>query len=138
MICVVCDFVVVVVFLMIRRPPRSTRTDTLFPYTTLFRSKENRGRKGWNIIALRRAPPASFFRDRIHGTAARGQDRRSEEHTSELQSLMRISYAVFCLKKKKPRTLILRKCSDIVTKNKNTQTRTDTKTLEHKSTSNKQ
>src|SRR3546814_16629849 len=73
---------------MIRRPPRSTRTDTLFPYTTLFRSqlvaarcvdstqaKENRGRKGWNIIALRRAPPASFFRDRIHGTAARGQDR---------------------------------------------------------------
>src|SRR3546814_11519056 len=75
MICVVCDFVVVVVFLMIRRPPRSTRTDTLFPYTTLFRSKENRGRKGWNIIALRRAPPASFFRDRIHGTAARGQDR---------------------------------------------------------------
>src|SRR3546814_1268173 len=75
-------------FLMIRRPPRSTRTDTLFPYTTLFRSP--RSRPG----AARDLPPA----DRAVRAAARS---RSEEHTSELQSLMRISYAVFCLKKKK-------------------------------------
>src|SRR3546814_1799523 len=70
---------------MIRRPPRSTRTDTLFPYTTLFRSLRSR------------AQP------RIDRYFARGpgeRRQRSEEHTSELQSLMRISYAVFCLKKK--------------------------------------
>src|SRR6056297_3973927 len=71
-------------FLMIRRPPRSTRTDTLFPYTTLFRS----------------APPGP-----TRGPApGRWRRRRSEEHTSELQSLRRISYAVFCLKKKKTKT----------------------------------
>src|SRR3546814_2186433 len=83
---------------MIRRPPRSTRTDTLFPYTTLFRSH----------LSVR-APSAA-------GTAVAGTlwtfswlgarvfrcPHRSEEHTSELQSLMRISYAVFCLKKKIP------------------------------------
>src|SRR3546814_5079618 len=90
---------------MIRRPPRSTRTDTLFPYTTLFRSfpasrrnrppsgsanrRRDRGRAAWP--ASRRAER----RSRPRGSA------RSEEHTSELQSLMRISYAVFCLKKKK-------------------------------------
>src|SRR3546814_4051867 len=73
-------------FLMIRRPPRSTRTDTLFPYTTLFRSRY--ARFSAPVIA---AIPAG---------ATGGRD-RSEEHTSELQSLMRISYAVFCLKKKK-------------------------------------
>src|SRR3546814_3184874 len=74
---------------MIRRPPRSTRTDTLFPYTTLFRS------------GARRQPghlPAAGRRG--HGGDHRLRH-RSEEHTSELQSLMRISYAVFCLKKKK-------------------------------------
>src|SRR3546814_8586681 len=72
---------------MIRRPPRSTRTDTLFPYTTLFRSDRirRRGREH------RTSPPAARHARRV---------RRSEEHTSELQSLMRISYAVFCLKKK--------------------------------------
>src|SRR3546814_2711807 len=85
--------VCLVVFLMIRRPPRSTRTDTLVPYTTLFRS--------FSCICVspaRRRRRAAFFtsfeniqRDRIAY--------RSEEHTSELQSLMRISYAVFCLKK---------------------------------------
>src|SRR3546814_5288237 len=79
-------------FLMIRRPPRSTRTDTLFPYTTLFRS---RGRRG----ARRRTRPDGLGRGQGDG----GRPRRSEEHTSELQSLMRISYAVFCLKKKKNR-----------------------------------
>src|SRR3546814_5773020 len=78
---------------MIRRPPRSTRTDTLFPYTTLFRSPGDPPvDRGCGCTAGRRCPHAG-------GVAA--QDLRSEEHTSELQSLMRISYAVFCLKKKK-------------------------------------
>src|SRR3546814_2250261 len=72
---------------MIRRPPRSTRTDTLFPYTTLFRSP--RGVRPGNRLPKRRS------RRSPRPTL------RSEEHTSELQSLMRISYAVFCLKKKK-------------------------------------
>src|SRR3546814_8044823 len=81
-------------FLMIRRPPRSTRTDTLFPYTTLFRS-------GWYspISASRRQKSHRLNHSRKIDRASR--PRRSEEHTSELQSLMRISYAVFCLKKKK-------------------------------------
>src|SRR3546814_3880040 len=107
---------------MIRRPPRSTRTDTLFPYTTLFRSTPAHGvgtgtqalaqrardlpggkvqavllshplPAGARVVAMPR-PPARQ-RGRRHGGG------RSEEHTSELQSLMRISYAVFCLKKKK-------------------------------------
>src|SRR3546814_1480269 len=78
---------------MIRRPPRSTRTDTLFPYTTLFRSTHDRG-----ASPFFRRPRTSFWR-RCAGPAA-GRQSRSEEHTSELQSLMRISYAVFCLKKK--------------------------------------
>src|SRR3546814_8765002 len=94
-------------FLMRRRPPRSTRTDTLFPYTTLFRSVHRVGvfdqgdEHDFGIAATglldgvvqsvgRRTPVA----ERAH------TDGRSEEHTSELQSLMRISYAVFCLKKK--------------------------------------
>src|SRR3546814_9727786 len=83
---------------MIRRPPRSTRTDTLFPYTTLFRSTRSH----------RLSPPgnaalwlSSLRRRARRTTIARSPSRRrSEEHTSELQSLMRISYAVFCLKKK--------------------------------------
>src|SRR3546814_14570895 len=82
-------------FLMIRRPPRSTRTDTLFPYTTLFRSD----RSGEQRIARRCRP-----RDERWPVADQPEQPgrcRSEEHTSELQSLMRISYAVFCLKKKK-------------------------------------
>src|SRR3546814_18037673 len=93
-------------FLMIRRPPRSTRTDTLFPYTTLFRSpyffhpargryaailsvEDRRGNGKGGCSRLKRPSPK------------RARPHRSEEHTSELQSLMRISYAVFCLKKKK-------------------------------------
>src|SRR3546814_5064748 len=82
---------------MIRRPPRSTRTDTLFPYTTLFRSPDRRRRAA-------RRPHRADRRDRprIRRAVLRHHPRRrSEEHTSELQSLMRISYAVFCLKKKK-------------------------------------
>src|SRR3546814_3867235 len=88
-----------VFFLMIRRPPRSTRTDALFPYTTLFRSRHDR------------APPTRGSRspetgrcdllDPRESAYALRHLQRSEEHTSELQSLMRISYAVFCLKKKK-------------------------------------
>src|SRR3546814_12392588 len=89
-------------FLMIRRPPRSTRTDTLFPYTTLFRSANTRETsfqssklETWiNGFTLKRAGASC-------GTlSGSGMGTRSEEHTSELQSLMRISYAVFCLKKK--------------------------------------
>src|SRR3546814_2551448 len=118
-------------FLMIRRPPRSTRTDTLFPYTTLFRSPDDRaaageaprargtratrGRAGAQEAQHPKRPGDLPHRGR---QAAQGHARchrrrhcqrgrpapqrlRSEEHTSELQSLMRISYAVFCLKKKK-------------------------------------
>src|SRR3546814_11772396 len=96
-----------VFFLMIRRPPRSTRTDTLFPYTTLFRSRgalvaqraqQEPQPRGKGAVAI-------VVRDHlVRGSDAPvAQARRSEEHTSELQSLMRISYAVFCLKKKKQR-----------------------------------
>src|SRR3546814_20253682 len=104
-------------FLMIRRPPRSTRTDTLFPYTTLFRSVVI----GCNYIAMETAAAIAqagletcvvleaeqFIPDLLPRVLAEEFQRlleleriRSEEHTSELQSLMRISYAVFCLKKK--------------------------------------
>src|SRR3546814_1173901 len=89
-------------FLMIRRPPRSTRTDTLFPYTTLFRSGRCRRRFGMGGGASRRGV-AGRTMGRGRSRRARAA-RRSEEHTSELQSLMRISYAVFCLKKKKKST----------------------------------
>src|SRR3546814_1911611 len=101
---------------MIRRPPRSTRTDTLFPYTTLFRSQLRAG----NPAGLPQQLPAR----RLEGADGGGRHQpsvqrprrpavaqlepRSEEHTSELQSLMRISYAVFCLKKKKITKLIKR------------------------------
>src|SRR3546814_2306594 len=79
---------------MIRRPPRSTRTDTLFPYTTLFRSSGQPRAVAAGRVRLRRR--AGVVRRCDCGGVG-----RSEEHTSELQSLMRISYAVFCLKKKK-------------------------------------
>src|SRR3546814_1855165 len=103
-------------FLMIRRPPRSTRTDTLFPYTTLFRS----------TAGVRQIPVVISIWDDGYGISVsnevqttkadisevlkgfqrddKGDGLRSEEHTSELQSLMRISYAVFCLKKKRKLT----------------------------------
>src|SRR3546814_16569608 len=83
-------------FLMIRRPPRSTRTDTLFPYTTLFRSLLYGA--GSPLTNSAGVPWTAAYVDTIGEPTA---DMRSEEHTSELQSLMRISYAVFCLKKKK-------------------------------------
>src|SRR3546814_8638894 len=109
--CLLCLFF----FLMIRRPPRSTRTDTLFPYTTLFRSPAilERGACGgdrqvdirppgtWNLIQNGSVAWGDVVEHRaIRGRHVAAVD-RSEEHTSELQSLMRISYAVFCLKKKK-------------------------------------
>src|SRR3546814_3677347 len=113
---------------MIRRPPRSTRTDTLFPYTTLFRSRPgflpaDRALSGKILVG--RAHPGRLLQARAWGNRERDADQpshrpsrpaalprgflqrdqrhrpRSEEHTSELQSLMRISYAVFCLKQKK-------------------------------------
>src|SRR3546814_4083057 len=91
---------------MIRRPPRSTRTDTLFPYTTLFRSFQRIAGQALVGAAL----PDKALQIRVARRPLRRHDcpgglrqlaPRSEEHTSELQSLMRISYAVFCLKKKK-------------------------------------
>src|SRR3546814_10112448 len=92
---------------MIRRPPRSTRTDTLFPYTTLFRSQTRTLRCRANVhypasrsrVLRRSALPMTDTDDRLIASAAI-IGLRSEEHTSELQSLMRISYAVFCLKNK--------------------------------------
>src|SRR3546814_4808275 len=99
-------------FLMIRRPPRSTRTDTLFPYTTLFRSPLPWAGRGLRKKAGPRVKPGVTVNDvldwpkpALHaqdaGAPGEAAAHRSEEHTSELQSLMRISYAVFCLKKKK-------------------------------------
>src|SRR3546814_3571000 len=114
------SYILSFVFLMIRRPPRSTRTATLFPYTTLFRSSPA------TLSAVR---TGTYQTVGLHNFAVEGEDgtlcfvpgpdqqrqisfniapgdQRSEEHTSELQSLMRISYAVFCLKKK---TIIIHK-----------------------------
>src|SRR3546814_5592094 len=101
---------------MIRRPPRSTRTYTLFPYTTLFRSEvlaegevlmhhADAGGDGGARRAGGQAPPEGLDAARVGDIVAeKDRHQRSEEHTSELQSLMRISYAVFCLKKTKPQT----------------------------------
>src|SRR3546814_6238370 len=109
-------------FLMLRRPPRSTRTDTLFPYTTLFRSavslldaraKRDEAKRvlsqGRDPTEERRAVERAEALERQNSFRAAteawfGLQSRSEEHTSELQSLMRISYAVFCLKKKNKTT----------------------------------
>src|SRR3546814_5717424 len=108
---------------MIRRPPRSTRTDTLFPYTTLFRSLNARTvaysvEQTRDLLRERYLPACDYaFCITLSGTRGKtyentakaafailADEQRSEEHTSELQSLMRISYAVFCLKKKKINT----------------------------------
>src|SRR3546814_7858879 len=106
---------------MIRLPPRSTRTDTLFPYTTLFRSWPQIGilvlsqyveeRYATDLLAHDTAGIGYLLKDRIAdvdeflAAVHRVGSGRSEEHTSELQSLMRTSYAVFCLKKKKKKTI---------------------------------
>src|SRR3546814_4963876 len=105
---------------MRRRPPRSTRTDTLFPYTTLFRSVDRRDGRGQALevaVVGRAEQPLGEHAEHARSLeyyigwppqrlSRRLTNRRSEEHTSELQSLMRISYAVFCLKKKKTTTNI--------------------------------
>src|SRR3546814_11760744 len=93
------DGLFVFFFLMIRRPPRSTRTDTLFPYTTLFRSRHASSSEALHGAAAIAGRQGQIGRGLGAGHARTGA-RRSEEHTSELQSLMRISYAVFRLKKK--------------------------------------
>src|SRR3546814_1585826 len=86
-------------FLMIRRPPRSTRTDTLFPYTTLFRSGRCTRRQGGAVAARRSGLCRRRRRLLPEPAVQRSEQCRSEEHTSELQTLMRIAYSVFCLKK---------------------------------------
>src|SRR3546814_16631246 len=93
-----CLVIICFFFLMIRRPPRSTRTDTLFPYTTLFRSAQRRPALALEALDLL---PALLHLELLRLDLRMRLASRSEEHTSELQSLMRISYAVFCLKKKK-------------------------------------
>src|SRR3546814_11055235 len=115
--CADCSLAVLCFFLMIRQPPRSTRTDTLFPYTTLFRSLELVGaiELGEGVLLIVIADVADAIVEfeqsglgveegKIVRVVPALRAPRSEEHTSELQSLMRISYAVFCLKKKKKYT----------------------------------
>src|SRR3546814_7120463 len=89
---------------MIRRPPRSTRTDTLFPYTTLFRSEDVLRQAQAAMKLAKKSGKLEIYRPGVLREARHRfnleRRERSEEHTSELQSLMRISYAVFCLKKK--------------------------------------
>src|SRR3546814_9335988 len=86
---------------MLRRPPRSTRTDTLFPYTTLFRSPPDPYFSSTSSSAMLGCRATVSSKACLVRPAFTAMAARSEEHTSELQSLMRISYAVFCLKKKK-------------------------------------
>src|SRR3546814_14356580 len=95
MLCILVNYVFLFFFLMIRRPPRSTRTDTLFPYTTLFRSVFLNRSSSRRKVAFGAPYPGKIIAIHLSEIG------RSEEHTSDLQSLMRISYAVFCLKKKK-------------------------------------
>src|SRR3546814_2683553 len=120
---------------MIRRPPRSTRTDTLFPYTTLFRSKGMRyeALSDWTANASVLDPANidwSAIAQGRENVRVRQQWRtnqcRSEEHTSELQSLMRISYAVFCLKKKNKKR---KKVTHYTIKNKKKQDTTNQHTI---------
>src|SRR3546814_3907224 len=95
---------------MIRRPPRSTRTDTLFPYTTLSRSNKAFTAAQGSRVYVEVAPAIYKITGSgltiLGAVTVRGPGARSEEHTSELQSLMRISYAVFCLKTKKHKTAL--------------------------------
>src|SRR3546814_1932245 len=117
---------------MLRRQPRSTRTDTLFPSTTLFRSVAAHGNRLAGIAAdhwrsVRHVEldlRGCVSTDRQIERLGEGRMRRSEEHTSELQSLMRISYAVFCLKKKK-----ITKLKMYVIEDENTQTKKLNRTI---------
>src|SRR3546814_10739219 len=110
-------------FLMIRRPPRSTRTYTLCPYTTLFRSRRRSrqvegARQHMDVERLGTSAHVDLAASGAETMSCAPNSLRSEEHTSELQSLMRISYAVFCLKKKKNKHTISQKH----TSTENTQT----------------
>src|SRR3546814_3869823 len=123
-------------FLMIRRPPRSTRTDTLFPYTTLFRSNFSNACVQRSSVNKDNGSSVAKVRTKTGNQTLKVHERsinknlamRSEEHTSELQSLMRISYAVFCLKKKKRNKIQKQKIQNnkdnIYTKNKHTLNKT--------------
>src|SRR3546814_3501581 len=129
-----CSLISVFFFLMIRRPPRSTRTDTLFPYTTLFRSQFEGDFLGGlepidmaEALALARGQAFAESDARLFYITSR---QRSEEHTSELQSLMRISYAVFCLKKKKSRRIPHRRTASNTLMRKATKEQ-DTRQLSH-------
>src|SRR3546814_15583647 len=112
---IITFFVQYFFFLMIRRPPRSTRTDTLFPYTTLFRSRS----RASVLLSLQTIASATGLPLCVSALRASAQAnsasvrRRSEEHTSELQSLMRISYAVFCLKKKNKNTVVQKRRKNV-------------------------
>src|SRR3546814_4913095 len=112
-------------FLMKRRPPRSTRTDTLLPYTTLFRSAATTSPPSASSAMpgrrSRRSPPSSGAATSRPVAPPVPRPRRSEEHTSELQSLMRTSYAVFCLKKKKEKDTHQSTAHDITTQAHKTQ-----------------
>src|SRR3546814_3567355 len=122
---------------MIRRPPRSTRTDTLVPYTTLFRSRRSDPRDPRRSADGRRAgrlqPLDHLTRKAAHIGEIEASRKRSEEHTSELQSLMRISYAVFCLKKKKQQMYITTLTYDNMRDNINIIQYHKTQTTERKS-----
>src|SRR3546814_7499588 len=103
---------------MIRRPPRSTRTDTLFPYTTLFRSAHAAAPQNSEPSPSTRKAHQSECGETNASDAGRPRNtasRRSEEHTSELQSLMRISYAVFCLKKNTKQTQYIQNTTTLQT-----------------------
>src|SRR3546814_6298908 len=123
---------------MIRRPPRSTRTDTLFPYTTLFRSPDRQ--ICWlRLQQIPRGRLCSFdlavFMAEVSSSLGLLRRSRSEEHTSELQSLMRISYAVFCLKKKKnDNTSYTKTCTHLNQSNKTTSEKATHPELRHQST----
>src|SRR3546814_2167350 len=94
----------VLFFLMLRRPPRSTPTDTLFPYTTLFRSHRCEHAAVIANLLARRSSSNAADRSACRSSVEAHEPTRTEEHTSELQSIMRISYAVFCLKKNNTQT----------------------------------
>src|SRR3546814_5875604 len=115
-------------FLMIRRPPRSTRTDTLFPYTTLFRSGLLLSEASLAVCVDLRAinpGPSSSCRPPERVRASLSPSDRSEEHTSELQSLMRTSYAVFCLKKNYEDKIAKQEAREVASKRRQKSRRVD-------------
>src|SRR3546814_2741991 len=131
--CVVSYILSSLFFLMLPRPPRSTRTDTLFPYTTLFRSRERVGDRQHRHRAVMRVECREQTIDHRSREERAG---RSEEHTSELQSLLRISYAVFRLKKRRRHTCRADKqdtveCNNLTTHEKYQANRCTTVIVQH-------